>query len=650
MTAVLSMGGGAGDKATDAVRRPGPFGVTSSALDDLGEGYQGVHCREHAPARRRRRASRVLPISRLVPVHDRWPGTRAGTASHVLASRQGSVWFTMAGSRTGTLGLTVADLFSGAGGLSAGFRAAGFEPVFALDKDGDSCETYRRNFGFAPVHASITDFEPSDLAGKLHDVDVILGGPSCQTFSTQGRRFKWADPNDERTMLWRHMLALVDKVRPRAFLLENVPGLSHKGLAYEKDGEAHGEIVTHFRELGYKLRAAILLAADYGVPQLRRRLFVVGVRDDLNFEFPNPTHLGGWRRDSLDKWEEERIRRGLLRHLTLGEALGDLPPLLSGDHISTEYLRAAESGYEKLMRTGWKGPLRDHEVRQLAETHRELIRHVPQGGTWRDIPPHLLPERFQGGMRRTDSTNLLGRLDPRRPAYTITTQFNNVTAGCFTHPTEDRALSVREGARLQSFPDSFEFTGTMPSRCRQIGNAVPPLLAQHLANALALALDPESRPRRPRKVRSVLAEPVPVPDPVTHERLSRQPRAGTRPENRLFEALEGESLAFTRNVRPVKGLRREADGVLVEEKVAVFVDGCFWHGCPTHTRATKSNTLWWREKIERNKARDVETDALLRADGWLVERVWEHEDPVAAAGRIRVLVDRRRAGRRTRRR
>jgi site-specific DNA-cytosine methylase len=115
-------------------------------------------------------------------------------------------------------------------------------------------------------------------------------------------------------------------------------------------------------------------------------------------------------------------------------------------------------------------------------------------------------------MRRTDSTNLLGRLDPDRPSYTITTQFNNVTAGCFTHPHEDRALSVREGARLQSFRDSFEFTGTLSSRCRQIGNAVPPLLAQHLACALAAALDPDARPKRPKKVFSVLTPATPTPD------------------------------------------------------------------------------------------------------------------------------------------
>jgi DNA (cytosine-5)-methyltransferase 1 len=548
----------------------------------------------------------------------------------------------MGTTRAGKLGLAIGDIFCGAGGLSAGFRAAGYDLVFALDKDEDSCRTYERNFGFAPEHALITDFDPADLARKLKGVDVIVGGPSCQTFSTQGRRFTWADPKDERTRLWRHMFAVVDKVRPKAFLLENVPGLSHKGLAYEKNGEAQGEIVDHFRALGYMLRAAILLAADYGVPQLRRRLFVIGVEEGLTFAFPARTHLGGWRRDTLDIWEGERIRLGLLRHLTLGEAIGDLPSLQSGGHAEEAYSRGPESGNEKLRRARWKGSLRDHEARPLGARHLELVRHVPPGGTWRDIPPHLLPDRFQGGMRRTDSTNLLGRLDPERPAYTITTQFNNVTAGCFTHPYEDRALSVREGARLQSFLDSFGFDGGLSSRCRQIGNAVPPLLAQHLAYTLAEALDPAARPRRPRKIRSVLAAESAPPDEVTRARMITQRRRDTAPEKKLFEILAARGLVFDRSARPLGEVRREADGCLPDAKVAVFVDGCFWHGCPIHSRPTKSNTLWWREKIDRNKLRDAETDELLRAAGWLVERVWEHEDPEAAAGRIETIIDERR--------
>jgi DNA (cytosine-5)-methyltransferase 1 len=543
------------------------------------------------------------------------------------------------------LGLTVADLFSGAGGLSAGFRAAGFQPVFALDRDEDSCATYEKNFGLTPEHASISDLSPDELARRLRGVDVILGGPSCQTFSTQGRRFKWADPDDERTDLWKHMFAVVDKVRPRAFLLENVPGLSHKGLAYEKDGEAHGVIADHFRRLGYTLRASILLAADYGVPQLRRRLFVVGVQDGLQFEFPTPTHLGGWRRDSLDKWERERARRGLLRHLTLGEAIGDLPALAGRPEAPTAYATAPMSGYQRLMRAGYRGSLTDHEARPLGERHAALVRHVPVGGTWRDIPAHLLPDRFKGGMRRTDSTNLFGRLDPERPSYTITTQFNNVTAGCFTHPTEDRALSVREGARLQSFPDSFTFTGTVSSRCRQIGNAVPPLLAQHLACAIAGSLTDDVAPIRPKRIRSVIAPPPPTPTPESHARMVAQKRRGTAPETHVFAALRKLGIRPRQQVKPLEGLRREADGCLQKDKIAIFIDGCFWHGCPEHSRDTKSNTLWWREKIDANKARDLDTDAQLANAGWTVVRVWEHEDPEVAAKAIAEVVLAKRAAR-----
>ncbi len=544
---------------------------------------------------------------------------------------------------TSSLDLSVADLFSGAGGLTLGFESAGFNSVFALDKDADSCETYENNFGMAPECASITtDITPHDIAVKIRDVDVIVGGPSCQTFSTHGRRFTWADPSDERTALWRSMLALVDEVRPRGFLLENVPGLSLKRLAYNVDGEAGGEIVTQFRKLGYQIHASILLAADYGVPQLRRRLFVVGVREGLHFEFPKPTHLGGWRRDTLHLWEEERIKRGLLQHLSLGEAIGDLPLHTVDAGSPARYRRAAESGYEKLMRSCYKGPLRDHVAPELAERHLQLVRHIPPGGTWRDIPPHLLPDRFRGGMRRTDSTNLFGRLALDRPAYTITTQFGNVTAGCFTHPTVDRALSIREGARLQSFPDLFSFSGSTTSQRRQIGNAVPPLLAQHLACALAVAIEPGAAPRRPRKIKSVLAATEPVPSEAARVRMVKQQRRATKPETRLFEALESRGVKFERNTRPLADLRREADGCLRDEKIAVFVDGCFWHGCPDHSRPTKSNTLWWREKIDRNKVRDAETDKLLREADWIVERVWEHEDPEEAADRIRSLVEERR--------
>lgn len=478
---------------------------------------------------------------------------------------------------------------------------------------------------------SITDRSPQAFARILGDVDVIVGGPSCQGFSTHGLR----DPKDERNKLWRQMRYLVKEVRPRAFLLENVPGID-----YARDGRVSSELIKLFERGGYAVHRATLLAANYGVPQLRRRVFVVGVREGLPFSFPAPAHWGGWRRDTIDLWEKDRQARAKLSHLTCWDAIGDLPSIGGGTGLAIQsYPVGDASAYAALMRED-SDQLRDHEASVLGALHRELVEQIPPGGTWRDIPTHRLPDRYRG-MRRTDSTNLLGRLDPTRPAYTVTTQFNNVTGGCFTHPYEDRALSVREGARLQSFPDRYRFIGALASRCRQIGNAVPPLLAQQLACAIAEAIASPVSPRRP----SVIAPAAVPPTPETRARMVRQQRRDTAPEMALRKALYARNLRYRVAEKPIPSLPREADVVMRPTKVAVFVQGCFWHGCPEHSRPTKSNTKWWAEKIGRNKLRDEETRAALEVAGWHVEWVWEHEDPEAAAARILTIVESRKPGR-----
>jgi DNA (cytosine-5)-methyltransferase 1 len=540
--------------------------------------------------------------------------------------------------RTSGLGLAVADLFCGAGGLSEGFRAAGYNAVYALDYDRDSCETYALNHPDTRVeYENVLNLAPAALARRIGDVDVIVGGPSCQGFSTHGRLNGWHDPRDERNKLWRHIAHIVREVRPKAFLLENVPG-----LAYYKRNQLGQTIIRRFERLGYQVHCEILLAANYGVPQLRRRMFVIGVREDYDFEFPAPTHFGGWRRDTLEKWERERQSRGLPVQLTCWDALGDLPRLSSGlgwDRRAYEN-NGSLAPYAAAMRRG-SSDLRDHEVGPLWDRYASLIRHVPRGGTWRDIPPHLLPDRYRG-MRRTDSTNLLGRLDPNRPAYTITTQYGNVTGGCFIHPFEDRALSVREGARLQSFPDRYQFVGSLKSRCRLIGNAVPPLLAQHLACAIATSINSgRAQPRAPKVLKSMRDGQLDSPTPITRKRMTRQRRHDTGPELLLRKAVAAHSLRYRVNRRPVPELRREADIVFPTERVAVFVDGCFWHGCPKHARPTKSNTKWWAEKIEANKRRDKETTAALKRASWRVVRVWEHEDPDVAGRRVARVVRKR---------
>jgi DNA (cytosine-5)-methyltransferase 1 len=513
---------------------------------------------------------------------------------------------------------------------------AGFQVTLALDVDKDSCATYKANHPEVHVESkSITEYTPAKIAQLAGgDIDLVVGGPSCQGFSTAGRRYGWVRPEDERNQLWEHMLAVVAELRPRAFLMENVPG-----MVYWKDGHFGAKVLMAFEELGYAVNKEILLAADYGVPQRRRRLFIVGLRGSVPFTFPDTTHMGGWRRDTLHLWEKKRVQAGKERHLSVWDALADLPPIGTGPGVSeARYLTDRSTPFTRWIR-GNATTLRDHEVGVLSEHHLALIRHVPQGGTWRDIPPHLLPERFMGGMRRTDSTNLIGRLDPRLPSYTINTQFGNVTTGCFTHPYEDRSLSAREGARLQTFPDDYRFVGGLGSRFRQIGNAVPPLLGAILASALAeqiagpIAQIVHPRPAVPAPSRAVPPAPQ-ATDDATRARMRRQGKRDTTPEMRIRKTLHSRGLRFVVDVKPEPSLRRSADLVFRGPKVAVFVDGCFWHGCPQHARATKSNTKWWADKIEINRQRDIETVEVLRAAGWTTIRVWEHENPDEAADRV----------------
>lgn len=536
------------------------------------------------------------------------------------------------------------DLFCGAGGLTQGFADAGYEPVFALDKDADSISTYQRNHPGVPTSfKSITELTPrqvAELAGGA--VDVVVGGPSCQGFSTANRKTRL---DDERNDLWAHMLGIVEHLKPRAFLLENVPGMAHW-----REGHFGHEVLKAFGKLGYTVTEDILLAANYGVPQRRRRLFIVGILGDVPFRVPDATHMGGWRRDTLHLWEAKRVKAGLLPHLSCWETIADLPPLgrtagvPAGPYGSR--LGKESPAIARLLRRGSK-TLHDHEARLLSSEHEQLVRHVPQGGTWRDIPPHLLPDRFRG-MRRTDSTNLFGRLDPALPSYTINTQYSNVTTGCYTHPYEDRPLSVREGARLQTFPDTYVFTGPVESKYRQVGNAVPPMLASVMASALAEQLlggeQAGQLHRRPVALRPGPVPPAP-PTALTGQRMRKQKRVNTRPEVTLRTALFARGLRYRINAGPLLGLRRKADILFVGARTAVFVDGCFWHGCPIHSRDTKSNTKWWADKIAANKQRDAETNALLAAAGWQVLRIWEHEDPAEAAERVHVVVRARSAAR-----
>ena len=516
--------------------------------------------------------------------------------------------------------LVVADLFCGAGGLSQGFADAGWTPAYAVDQDADSCATYKLNHPAAHIErASITDVDADSIrraVGGDRRIDLVVGGPSCQGFSTASRRSdKWFAEDDERNALWTHMHKLVEGLRPRAFLMENVPGLTQW-----KKNELGRRILQGYRDIGYTVTAQTLLAANYGVPQLRRRVFLVGLLGDRAFTFPEPTHLGAWRRDQIDRWERERVERRLLSHITAGEALADLPLAADGP---TRWCSDARGDYARRMREG-ADVLTGHEVPKTSEAHLQLLRHVPQGGTWRDIPSHLLPGRFLN-IRRTDSTGLLGRVDPHRPSYTITTQFSNVTGGTFAHPTQDRVLSLREGARLQSFPDRYDFVGPLSSRYRQVGNAVPPLLATVLADCIAEQIDGRRRPDRTLR---------PLPAPVRSHLALPLPRAAGRDEaahHTLRALLDDRGVCCVTSWSEPVELERPPSFSAPDQRLAVYVDGCFMHGCQQHSGSTKSSTKWWAGQIALAQARTLAAVANLRGAGWTVVRVWEHETPAAGA-------------------
>jgi len=359
------------------------------------------------------------------------------------------------------------DLFCGAGGLSLGFEIAGFEVRAAVDSDPVAAETYRRHNPMVPLVTDnverLSGEDLRELAGG--QVDLVVGGPSCQGFSTHGKR----DPNDPRNFLFKQFVRLVREIQPAWVVMENVKGL----LTYGR-GRYRDEIHQSFHRIGYRIESRVLRAADYGVPQLRERLFFIATRTTNPISFPPPTHCP----------PDSSSLTGLAPYVTVREALGDLPPIgEEGEALS--YLSPPWSHFQQYARTKAPSALSLHRARRVSDMAMSIIRRIPPGCGIRAIPPEDLPERFRRmrtistGQLRRDCTTLYYRLSWDRPSRTITCYFTNVSSGPFVHPSDNRALTPREAARLQSFPDYFDFGEKQVQR--QIGNAVPPLLAAAVA-------------------------------------------------------------------------------------------------------------------------------------------------------------------------
>lgn len=344
--------------------------------------------------------------------------------------------------------LNILDLFCGAGGLSYGFEKAGFNILLGIDNDSKALETFLYNHKNTKTLccdiSSITytnDIEPL-LDGK--HIDVIIGGPPCQGMSLSGPR-KFDDPRNE---LYLSYIKLVSEIKPKAFIIENVPGLVSLFKGQIKDN-----ILYRLENLGYHVEYKILCAADYGVPQNRKRVFFIGSKKE-NFQFPLPTS----------------------NIVTTEMALSDLPPLENnlGEEIS-DYPIPPQNSYQELMRLD-----SDKVFNHIAANHSEKVRHiislVPDGGNYKD-----LPEEFKNSRNFNVAWT---RFPSNKPAPTIDTGHRH-----HFHYKYNRVPTVRECARIQSFPDSFIFIGNKTQQFRQVGNAVPPLLAQVLANQLQKHLE-----------------------------------------------------------------------------------------------------------------------------------------------------------------
>lgn len=365
-------------------------------------------------------------------------------------------------------GVVAVDVYAGCGGLSSGLHDAGINVAYALDWDVNACKTYQHNFPNSIVENIDVRMVTGDriLATVGSTVDLVAGGPNCQGVSERGLR----SPDDPRNFMFAEFVRLVAELKPRAFLMENVPGIAHR-----HNFEMLRAIFRSFESLGYKCAGDVLLAADYGVPQLRYRFFLIGTQDDINLTLPESTHRAAPSLLSLP-------------YVSVREAISDLPEISAHQQkdIPLQYANEPTCAFQSYAREG-SSQVHNHFCSATEPINLRRALHVPEGGNWKDIPPELLSDRFFT-CRMTDHSTTYARLRWDQPSFTITALFGNITAGAFTHPAQNRALSIREGARLQSFRDRFIFQGPRNSQYRQIGNAVPPLLAravgQHLVDLL----------------------------------------------------------------------------------------------------------------------------------------------------------------------
>ena len=349
------------------------------------------------------------------------------------------------------------DLFCGCGGLSLGFKMSGFEPIAGIDFNQAAIKTYRRNFRkVKAVCADILTIDKADILsqiGNIKDIDVIVGGPPCQGFSNANKNYVELD--DPRNKLFFEFVKFVELAQPKVVVIENVPQIITKDGGYAKD-----RITEIFTERGYSVTNAILDASDYGVPQKRLRNFFIITKDA--------------------KFDLSRILKSDTQ-ITVRDAIGELYQFEGTSAEFRELHMAPDTPYRIYLRAR-NNMVVNHDIHYPAEIQQKRISYVPQGGNWRDVPEELW---------ETNRTTNSGRKNRHSSAYkrlkeddlSVTIDAGNQHSNYY-HPIFHRLPTVREAARLQSFPDNFVFEGIMTEQYLQVGNAVPPLMAKSIADAI----------------------------------------------------------------------------------------------------------------------------------------------------------------------
>lgn len=357
--------------------------------------------------------------------------------------------------------IKIVDLFAGVGGLSYGFAYDdAFEIVAANEIMPNMAKAYQLNHPSVKVYnKDVKDFGISDLEKDFGirngDIDLVVGGPPCQAYSTVGKRLV----DDPRGKLFQEYYRVLKELSPKAFIFENVKGL----LSLQK-GELLKNILELFSSLGYFIKYEILNAADYGVPQVRERVFIIGTKLEDGFSFPEPTHYD-------PKKGEKLFEKGTKPYVTLSDAIGDLPFIKTGEE-SFEYFSEPQNDFQKKMRENAPLRLMDHSAPNNNARLVKIMENLPDGGSPMDLPEEMRP--------KSGFANTYCRLWWNRPSTTITRNLSTPSSSRCIHPRAPRPLTTREGARIQCFPDNYIFYGSRNDKNLQIGNAVPTFLSEVL--------------------------------------------------------------------------------------------------------------------------------------------------------------------------